>query len=83
MYLSARTPLSTLIMKILLATISLSCALLLGACSRSDEAATSKATPTPNVNLQKDAERLQQATAKIARERQKAAQATPAASPSP
>jgi len=70
-------------MKIFLTTISLGCCLILGACSRSEEAATVKPTPTPNQNLQKDAERLQQATANIAKEREKAAQATPAASPSP
>jgi hypothetical protein len=71
-------------MKILLVTILFSCALLLGACSPSDEAATAKPTATPNPNLQKDAERLQQATANIARERQKAAAlASPSASPSP
>jgi hypothetical protein len=72
------------LMKILLTTISLSCALFLGACSRSEEAASVKATPTPNQNLQKDAERLQQATARIAKEREKAAaHASPSASPSP
>jgi hypothetical protein len=62
--------------------ISLWCILAFGACSRSDEAAL-KPTPTPNQDLRKDAERLQQATANVAREREKAAQAspTPAASP--
>jgi len=70
-------------MKIFLTAISLSCCLILGACSRSDDAASAKPTPTPNPNLQKDAERLQQATANVAKEREKAAQATPAASPSP
>lgn len=71
-------------MKIFLTTISISCGLILGACSRSEDAAVVvKPTPTPNPNLQKDAERLQQATANIAKEREKAAQGTPAASPSP
>jgi hypothetical protein len=70
-------------MKIFLTTISLACCLILGACSRSEDAASVKPSPTPNPNLQKDAERLQQATANVAKEREKAAQATPAASPSP
>ena len=70
-------------MKIFLTTISLSCCLILWGCSRSEDAASVKPTPTPNQNLQKDAERLQQATANVAKEREKAAQATPAASPSP
>jgi hypothetical protein len=70
-------------MKIFLATISLACGLVLSGCSRSDDAVSAKVTPTPNPNLQKDAERLQQATANIAKEREKAAQATPAASASP
>jgi hypothetical protein len=61
-------------MKILLSAIALFCALGLGACSRSDDAASVKPTPTPNQNLQKDAERLQQATANVAKEREKAAQ---------
>ena len=65
-------------MKIFLTTISLSCCLILGACSRSEDAASVK--PTPNPNLQKDAERLQQATANVAKEREKAAQQ---ASPTP
>jgi energy-converting hydrogenase Eha subunit F len=62
--------------------ISLCCVLGFGACSRSDEAAL-KPTPTPNQNLQKDAERLQQATANIARERAKAGQASPTPTASP
>jgi hypothetical protein len=69
-------------MKIFLTTISISCCLVLGACSRSDEASV-KPTPTPNPNLKKDAERLQQATANVAKEREKAAQASPTASPTP
>ena len=53
-----------------------------GACSRSDEAGkTTVASPTPNPNLQKDAERLQQATANIAKERERAAQSTPTPTP--
>jgi hypothetical protein len=71
------------LMKTFLITISLSCILGLAACSRSDDAATAKPTPTPNPNLKKDAERLQQATANVAKEREKAAQATPTANPSP
>jgi hypothetical protein len=72
-----------IIMKIFLTATSLFCALVFGACSRSDDAASVKPTPTPNQNLQKDAERLQQATANVARERQKAAEATATVSPSP
>jgi hypothetical protein len=72
-----------IIMKTLLTAISLSCVLSFGACSRSDDAASAKPTPTPNANLQKDAERLQQATANVAKEREKAAQASATASPSP
>ena len=67
-------------MKILFITVSLSCGLVLGACSRSDDAASARPSPTPNPNLQKDAERLQQATANVAKEREKAAQQ---ASPTP
>jgi hypothetical protein len=70
-------------MKTYLTAISLFCLLIFGACSRSDDAASVKPTPTPNQNLQKDAERLQQATANVALERQKAAQATPTVSPTP
>jgi hypothetical protein len=72
-----------IIMKTLLTAISLVWMLVVGACSRSDDAASVKPTPKPNQNLKKDAERLQQATANIARERQKAAQATATVSPSP
>jgi hypothetical protein len=70
-------------MKTFLFAISLSCILGLAACSRSDDAASAKPSPTPNPNLQRDAERLQQATANVAKEREKATQASPAASPSP
>ena len=70
-------------MKIFLTAISLSCLLGLAACSRSEDATTAKPTTTPNQDLKKDAERLQQATANVAREREKAARATPTVSPSP
>ena len=70
-------------MKIFLFAISLSCILGLAGCSRSDDAASAKTTATPNPNLQKDAERLQQATANVAKEREKAAQASATASPTP
>jgi hypothetical protein len=69
-------------MKTLLTAISLCCVLGFGACSRSDDASV-KTTLTPNQNLKNDAERLQQATANAARERQKAAQAAATVSPSP
>jgi hypothetical protein len=70
-------------MKIILTPILLCGFLFLGACSRSEDSASVKPGPTPNQNLKKDAERLQQATANVARERQKAAQATATASPTP
>jgi hypothetical protein len=71
------------IMKTLLPALALAGGLVLGACSRSDDGASAKPTSTPNQNLQKDAERLQQATAKIAKERERAAQSSPAASATP
>ena len=70
-------------MKILLLTLALAGGLVLGACSRNEDAASAKPTSTPNQNLQKDAERLQQATAKIAKERERAAQASPSVTPAP
>jgi uncharacterized MAPEG superfamily protein len=55
------------------------------ACSRSDKQDSSSAqpTPTPNQNLQRDAERLQQATANVAKERERAAQMSPQPTASP
>ena len=47
-------------MKTILMSVFLGCALFSGACSRSDEPATSAPRPTPD--LKADAERLQQAT---------------------
>jgi hypothetical protein len=70
-------------MKTILPTLALAGGLVLGACSRSEDAASVKPTSTPNQNLQKDAERLQQATAKIAKERERAAQASPSVTPAP
>jgi hypothetical protein len=71
-------------MKTIPIIISLGCVLLAAACSRSEKQETAvSASPTPNSNLQRDAERLQQATAKIAKERARAAQPSPAVSPAP
>ena len=63
-------------MRTLLVTILLASALIGGACSRSDNSSTAQPTPVPN--LKADAERLQQATAKAAEERRKAAEAATA-----
>jgi hypothetical protein len=68
-------------MKTILVSMALVCAFLGGACSRSDEQQAAKATPAPN--LKSDAERLQQATAKAAEERKRAAEASPAGTPVP
>ena len=77
----ARLPL-ILFMKTFVLILSAVVTLALGACSRSDEAGkTTVASPTPNPNLQKDAERLQQATANIAKERERAAQSSPTPTP--
>gem|GEM_PF-2258744 len=67
-----------IIMKMILMSVFLVCALFAGACSRSDEP-TSVAKPTPD--LKSDAERLQQATARAAEERRKSA--PPPESPTP
>jgi hypothetical protein len=63
-------------MKIFLAPL-LSCVLVFAASSCSDEKQISQTTPTPNQSLKADAERLQQATANAAKQREKAAQTTP------
>ena len=68
-------------MKKLLTLVSLSCLLGILGCSRSDNEVAAKPSPTPNPNLQKDAERLQQATANIAKERERAAQSSPSPTP--
>ncbi|HKP93658.1 MAG TPA: hypothetical protein VJS88_07155 [Chthoniobacterales bacterium] len=69
-------------MKTFVLILSAASVLALGACSRSDEAGkTTVASPTPNPNLQKDAERLQQATANVAKERERATQSTPSPTP--
>jgi uncharacterized protein YaaN involved in tellurite resistance len=70
-------------MKTIPIIISLAC-VVLAACSRSEKQDTAvSASPTPNSTLQRDAERLQQATAKIAKERERAAQSSPVVSPAP
>jgi Na+-transporting methylmalonyl-CoA/oxaloacetate decarboxylase gamma subunit len=66
-------------MKTILVSMALVCAFLGGACSRSEEEQAAKATPVPN--LKSDAERLQQATAKAAEERKRAAEASATATP--
>jgi hypothetical protein len=60
-------------MKTILMTVLLACALFAGACSRSENKPDTAAQTTPNPNLQSDADRLQQATAKAAAERKRAA----------
>jgi Na+-transporting methylmalonyl-CoA/oxaloacetate decarboxylase gamma subunit len=69
-------------MKTILISILLACALSMGACSRSDKP-EAVAPSTPNPNLKSDSERLQQATAKAAEERKRAAEqaASPTATP--
>ena len=53
-------------------------------CSRSDDQATLKPQSTPDAaRLKSDSERLQQATANAAKEREKASQATPSPTASP
>jgi outer membrane murein-binding lipoprotein Lpp len=53
-------------------------------CSRSDEKTTVKPQSTPDAErLKSDSERLQQATANAAREREKANQSTPTPTGSP
>ena len=66
-------------MKTILMLVFLVCALFTGACSRSDEPATSAPRPTPD--LKSDAERLQAATQRAAEERKRAAQATESPTP--
>ena len=64
----------------ILVSMALVGAFLGGACSRTDETAeAAKATPVPT--LKADAERLQQATAKAAEERRRAAEASPTGTP--
>jgi len=65
-------------MKTILLVCLLGCALSLGACSRSDQPDATQSTPNPN--LKSDADRLQQATAKAAEERKRAA-GSPAPTP--
>jgi hypothetical protein len=68
-------------MKTILMVILLASALAGGACSRSDKKRDTAAQTTPNPNLKSEAERLQQATAKLAEERKRAqAQESPAPS---
>jgi hypothetical protein len=55
------------------------CAFGLAACSRSNETVVTTASPTPS--LQTDADRLHQATANAAKEREKSAQISPTPSP--
>jgi hypothetical protein len=64
-------------MKTILITILLACALCGGACSRSDKQDETSAQPTPNQNVKSDAERLEAATAKVAKDREQAAQLSP------
>jgi len=53
-------------------------------CSRSDEKTTVAPQSTPDAaRLKSDSERLQQATANAAKEREKANQSTPSPTPSP
>jgi outer membrane murein-binding lipoprotein Lpp len=53
-------------------------------CSRSDNQTTVKPQSTPDAErLKSDSERLQQATANAAREREKASQSTPSPTASP
>jgi Na+-transporting methylmalonyl-CoA/oxaloacetate decarboxylase gamma subunit len=59
-------------MKAILITLLLGCALLAGACSRSEKQPDTTTQTTPNPNLKSDAERLQAATAKAAEERKRA-----------
>ena len=70
-------------MKTSLLILSIVSAFALGACSRSDETVKASASPTPNPNLQRDAERLQQATANAAKERERSEKspATPTVAP--
>ena len=60
-------PRYSLIMKTILMTVLLACALFAGACSRSDKQPETAAQTTRN--FQSDAERLRQATAKAAEAR--------------
>jgi hypothetical protein len=66
-------------MKTILMSVFVVCALFTGACSRSDEPATTAARPTPD--LKSDAERLQAATHRAAEERKRAAQASESPTP--
>jgi hypothetical protein len=53
-------------------------------CSRSDEKTVAQPQSTPDAQrLKSDSERLQQATANAAKEREKTTQATPTPSPTP
>jgi nitrous oxide reductase accessory protein NosL len=55
-----------------------------GGCSRSEDKTTVKPQSTPDAErLKSDSERLQQATANAAREREKANQSTPSPTASP
>jgi hypothetical protein len=67
-------------MKTFLSLVSALSLLGLGACSRNEDSAA-KGSPTPNPNLQKDAERLQQATANAAKQREQSATGSPTPSP--
>jgi len=58
-------------MKTILITVLFGCALLAGACSRSEKQPDATTQTTPNANLKSDAERLQKATAKAAEERKR------------
>jgi hypothetical protein len=70
-------------MKKILSSILFAAVLSGVACSRSDKQDSSGIqTPTPNPSLKSDAERLQQATANAARERERAAQLSPTPSAS-
>jgi hypothetical protein len=70
-------------MKKILSSIFLAALLSGVACSRSDKQDRSGIeTPTPNPSLKNDAERLQQATANAARERERAAKLSPTPSAS-
>jgi hypothetical protein len=56
-------------MKTILFVILLACAFSGGACSRSDKKPDTATQTTPNPNLKIEADRLQQATAKVAEAR--------------
>jgi hypothetical protein len=69
------------LMKTILMTVLLACALLAGACSRSPQQPDTATQTAPDPNLPSDAQRLQEATAKAAAARKR--EAAPPESPAP